>query len=258
MDNIIYASDMDRTLIFSNHFIKEHNSESNYVPVEMSGDMFVSNMDIDVRNKLKELNSNPKIKFIPVTTRDVMRYKRVDLGVEPEYAIVSNGGTILHNGEPMEEWAEYIKKKFNYIEALDIISELESELESIEGDVKIVDSCYIMFKTMQHKLYDQEALYFQSKYLNWDFVRQGNKCYVIPKHFSKQIALRWLWNKLGKPYIVASGDGELDLPMLSIANKAVVPEHSSLLKDGYIESCTVAKGGIKSPLYTMKIVEELL
>ena len=255
---VLYASDLDRTLIFSNRFLEAYPSDKEKVIVERYKEYDVSVMDKEVMDKLAELNDNNMVDFVPVTTRDVARYNRINLGVKPEYAIVSNGGTILHNGEPMEEWAEYIKSKFNYQEALDIIMEIESEMESIDGDVKIVDSCYILFKLKHKLLYDQEVLYFMAKYTNWDFVRQGYKCFVIPKHFSKQIALRWLWNKLDKPFIVASGDGELDIPMLTIADKAVIPDHGNIVTEGFVESCTLATGGISSALTTMGYVEEAL
>ena len=255
MNKVIYASDLDNTLIFSDKFVNEHKTNKETVVVEEYSTGH-SVMDADVLKKLKDISTNANVWFVPVTTRDVMRYNRIKLGIKPEYAIVSNGGTILHNGEPMQEWIDYVKSKFNYTEAMLIITELETEMESVDEGVKVVDGCYIMFKTQQTKLYDQEILYFMAKYTNWDFVRQGRKCYVIPKHFSKQIALRWLWHKLNKPLIVASGDGELDIPMLSIANKAIIPEHSSLFKDGYVEQCTKSPSGISNALFTMKVVED--
>ena len=224
---VIYASDLDNTLIFSEEFAQKNNSETEneIVDTYKTGHSVMSKA---VRNKLRSLTENKSLQFVPVTTRDDKQYKRVNLGVKPEYAIVANGGIILHNGEPIEEWTDYVMSKFNYLEAMQILSDLDTEFESIENYAKVVNG------------------------------RQGKKGYAFPKHFSKQIALRWLWNILEKPYIVASGDSELDIPMLAIANRAIVPKHSSLFKDGYIESCTVANGGINSPLETMEFVEKAL
>lgn len=258
MRELIYASDLDRTLIFSNRFIQENNKESEYTSVESLYGEVISNMCNKVRKKLKEINSNDKLWFIPVTTRSLEQYNRVDLGVKPEYAIVANGGKILHNGEEVQEWTEYIRRNFNYEEAMNIIADIDNKIDSVDYLVKVVDNCFLFFKTLSRELFDIEVNYLIEMYPDWDFVRQGNKCYAIPKYFSKQVALRWLWNKLNKPYIVASGDSELDLPMLTLANSAVIPSHGSLITDGYVESCTRAEGGISSALVTMDIVEQKL
>lgn len=253
---VIYASDLDNTLIFSEKFVEKYPCESPYEVVETytSGHSIMSKA---VKEKVAEINEDGRVQFVPVTTRDLMRYNRINLGFKPEYAIIANGGIILHNGEPIEEWTDYVKAMFNYPEAVSLMEEIETEMESVGGDVQIVDSCYLIFKTEYKELFDQEVMYFIAKYTDWDFIRQNQKCYAIPKHFSKQIALRWLWNHLDKPKIVASGDSELDVPMLSIADRAIVPEHSSLLADGIIEDCTKAPEGIESALFTIQVVQEL-
>lgn len=253
---ILYASDLDRTLIFSNKFIKENPTDAPYTPVEYKGDIVISNMADEVHSKLIEIKDNKNVIFVPVTTRSIDEYRRINLGFIPEYAIMSNGGTILHNGVVMEEWDKYIKSKVDYMEAINIINDIEEEMQSVNYKVKMIDNCYLFFKTEHPELFDTEALYLMGKYPNWEFTRQVGKCYAIPKHFSKQIALRWLYNKLDKPYIIASGDSELDLPMLTLANRAIIPRHGSLVKDGFVEDCTFADGGITSPLVTMSFVEK--
>lgn len=253
---VIYASDLDRTLIFSNKFISEHPTDAPYTPVEYKDIRVISNMADEVHERLLKIKDNKNITFIPVTTRSIDEYKRVNLGFIPEYAIMSNGGTILHNGEVMEEWNNYIRSKMDYMEAIDIITDIEEEMQSVNYKVKMIDNCYLFFKTEIPELFDNEVMYLMGKYPNWDFIRQVKKCYAIPKHFSKQIALRWIYNKLNKPYLIASGDSELDLPMLAIANRAIIPKHGSLVKDGFVEDGTFADGGITSPLFTMDLVEK--
>ena len=52
--------------------------------------------------------------FVPVTTRTIEQYKRISLLkniIIPEYAIVSNGGNILINGETDSYWAKIISFK---------------------------------------------------------------------------------------------------------------------------------------------------
>lgn len=253
---VIYASDLDNTLIFSEKFMEKYKCTNEYEVVETytTGHSIMAKQ---VKTELTEINGDERVQFVPVTTRDLMRYNRIDLGFKPEYAIIANGGIILHNDEPIQEWTEYVKSLFNYPEAVSIMEEIETEMESVSGDVQIVDSCYLMFKTEHKELFDQEVLYFIAKYTDWDFVRQNQKCYVIPKHFSKQIALRWLWQYLEKPKIVASGDSELDVPMLSIADRAIIPEHSSLIADGVVVDCTKSPAGIENALFTIQVVKEM-
>lgn len=253
---ILYASDLDRTLIYSNKFISEHPTDAPYTPVEYKEDKVISNMADEVHERLLRIKDNKDITFVPVTTRSIDEYNRINLGFTPEYAIMSNGGTILKDGKPMEEWAEYIKSKINYMEAIDIINLIEEEMQSVNYKIKMIDNCYLFFKTDNPDLFDAEVLYLMAKFPNWEFTRQVRKCYAIPKHFSKQIALRWLYNKLNRPYLVASGDSELDLPMLAIANRAIIPTHGSLVTDKFVEDGTFADGGITSPLFTMDIVEK--
>lgn len=256
MNNILYASDLDRTLIFSGRFLEEHPTECKYTPIEYKEDKIISYMADEVIDKLKEIRENKSIHFIPVTTRSINEYKRINLNVKPEYAIVANGGVILYNGEPLEEWTQYIKSKINIMDILDIINDITDYIKSVSYTPKLIDGCYIFFKTDDEMQFDIESGYLKERFGNWQFIRQRNKCYAIPNHFSKQIALRWLWNKLDKPYIIASGDSELDLPMLALANKAIIPSHGTLITEGFVTDGNIIDGGITSPLKTMDIVLE--
>lgn len=257
MNNVIYASDIDRTLVFSDKFLEEYPSKCKYEPVEYYKDKIISYMSTDVKSELAKVNSNKKVEFIPITSRSIDEYNRIDFGFKSEYAVVASGGVILHNGEIVEEYADYIKSHMNNFECMDLLHDV-SELDSVIGDARIVDNCYIFCKTNNPAVLDMEIQPIIDKYSNWEFTRQNRKIYILPYHFSKQIALRWLWNKLGKPYIVASGDGILDIPMLTLADRAIIPEHAEIIKSGYIESCEKASGGIESPLYTIKAVLDKL
>ena len=152
---VIYASDLDNTLIFSEEFAQKNNSETEneIVDTYKTGHSVMSKA---VRNKLRSLTENKSLQFVPVTTRDDKQYKRVNLGVKPEYAIVANGGIILHNGEPIEEWTDYVMSKFNYLEAMQILSDLDTEFESIENYAKVVNGCFLMFKISKPTTYDVE------------------------------------------------------------------------------------------------------
>lgn len=256
--HLIYASDMDRTLIFSKRFINEHKTNERYHCVEVHKGNEISYIADRVQKELLSLDN--RAMFVPVTSRSLEEYERINLGIKPEYAIVANGGILLHNGKIDTDWDNYIKSHVNLEQAMSIIIDIEDELNSIDYKVKILDNCFLFCKVEPdlHMLYDQEALYLMAKYPDWEFTRQGNKIYIVPKAFSKQVTLRYLWHRLGRPKIVASGDGEMDLGMLTLANKAIIPDHSDLFKNKYVEDATKVSGGIVSPLETIKIVNDML
>ena len=256
MKNILYASDLDRTIIFSKRFLDEHKTNSDYTLVESIGDREISYASVDVLNKLYQLSFKDNITFVPVTSRSKDEYNRIDLGFTPEYAIVANGGIIIHNGVELDDYNRYIYNNMNTMEMLSIMQDV-AEMESVTDNVKCIDKRYIFTKIVDKALFDVEIQEIGTKYSNWDITVQGNKVYIIPKFFSKQIALRWLWHKLNQPYIIASGDGPLDIPMLSLANMAIVPDHAIIIQEKYVESCTKSTGGIDSPLFTIdRVLEE--
>ena len=253
---IIYATDIDRTLIYSYRFIEEYPPDCKYTLVEKVDSKEISYMANEVIDKLRLLNENNDIEIIPVTTRSVEEYNRVDLGIKTRFAVVANGGIILENGEPIKEYNDTITPDINRVEFLQASMDI-SELKSISRESKYIDNKYIFTKTNDEKYFDEEIAPLIAMYPSLNFVRQRKKVYVIPKAFSKAVALRWIQHYIGADKLVASGDSELDLSMLAIADYAVIPEHGDLVKEGYVTGGRIANAGIKSPLYTMEIVEEL-
>lgn len=96
---MIYASDLDRTLIYSLSAIGVPEDTPGLVPAEVVDGRTVSYISQQALATLKELAA--KIVFMPVTTRTIAQYRRINLFQEtviPDYAITSNGGNILVNG----------------------------------------------------------------------------------------------------------------------------------------------------------------
>lgn len=255
---LIYATDLDRTLIFSERFVSENKSNVDKTIVERrdNGDV-ISYMSNDVMEQLKEIDKNDSLTIVPVTTRSIKEYNRIKLPIVPKYAILDTGGTILENGEPIKEYEEYIQKNTNTIELLQCALDI-NEMLSINRDCKFIDNKYIFNKAMNTELFDKEVELIVHSYPSLDFTRHGNKVYVIPKCFNKAIALRWLYHYIKADVIVASGDSELDLPMLAIANFATIPNHGVLVKEGYVTHGRIIDGGINSPLETIKLIKDLV
>lgn len=254
---IIYATDIDRTLIFSHKFVEEYKPDCIYSAVEKIDNKEISYMSADVLKRLHKLNENKSIEIIPVTTRSIDEYNRIDLGIKPKFVIAACGGVILENGEPIKEYDAVITADINAVELLQAGMDL-SELKSVQRDSKYIENKYIFTKTNNTKLFDEEIAPLIYAYTSLNFTRQRDKVYVIPKSFSKGVALRWLTHYIGADTVVATGDGELDLAMLATADYAVIPKHGDLIKEGYIEGGRIAEAEINSPLYTMDLVEQIL
>lgn len=254
---VLYATDMDRTMVFSHRFIEEYPPVSSYEVAETHNGKIISYISSPVKKRLNKINSKDGLYVVPVTTRSIDEFNRINLGLNPKYAIVSNGGTILKNGEPLEDWEEYIKSNSCMEDLMKCMLDLD-ELDSVDRATKVIDGKYLFNKTNNGVLFDSEVALLAEKYPNLQFTRQRAKIYVIPKSFSKAIALRWLQHKLECDKLVASGDSELDLPMLAIADYAVIPEHGDLISLGFVTEGRIVNGGIDSPLQTFDIVEKVV
>ena len=251
MNKLVYASDLDQTLIFSRSYLSEHPCSDELVCVEHYMGKELSYMSKSVQSALVELMKDHKVKFIPVTTRDVMRYRRLNLGsrISPQYAIVANGGVILHNNRPVPEWSRIVREQINCDEMSSIIHYCCARFVTRTTSVSIVDSVLILFKVEDTSEFDERIFDLQCQ--NWRFIRQGHKCYAIPKHVTKGAALKWLADQIGADFIVATGDGPLDLSMLRIANMAIVPDTSGIEE----RFCLRAKNGAISALTTINTVK---
>lgn len=243
----MWASDLDRTLIFSTGFLKDYPSDSKLIEVEKWRDDFYTYMDAEAMGKLAEYSKDEL--FVPVTSRTVEQYKRIDFGFQPKYAITSVGGTILENGEPIDEWTKYIMTKLNFKELVDI----RKALWCLDfTNVKLLDNCFLFFKSEEDCFSG-----FSEQFPGWNFIRQGRKNYITPKHLSKIAAIEWLKEQLDVEKLAVSGDSMLDMDMLQAADLAIVPDTAYIKEIAEKEGFKIANGGISSPLEMIKLVSQL-
>ena len=164
---MIYASDLDRTLIYSQSFLDMHPTESKIILADES--KVNSYITEDVANLLVEVNNHRKIRFIPVTTRSIAEYNRVRFpGFSPEYAITASGGRIIHNGERMKEWEDYINPQISIAELNEIRAEFD-KLESTNYVSKIVDDAFVFSKSSDINKTKAEFISLKEKYPHYNF-----------------------------------------------------------------------------------------
>lgn len=265
---VVYATDLDRTLIFSRRFLNENNIKDGYEIAELDGEKEISYIDSEVKAKLFELNLSGKVEFVPVTNRSLAEYKRVNIGLNNKYAITTGGGVILENGEIIKEWDEYTRKNIDMTRFLDLIDDI-SDLYSISSSPKIIDGKYIFTKLDLDKkdslqVFECEIQNLVREYPEIEFSRSNRKLYAIPKIISKETSLKWLLeNKLDYYKVVSSGDSYGDLCMGLVSDIFFLPEHSkgydmNIYTDkvnvpGNIKTCDKF---IKSPLEALHEVEK--
>ena len=260
---MIYATDLDRTIIFSNKFLDDCDEE--VVCVEEKNDTTISYMTVSSLNKLEKLKAESNLNVIPTTTRSVVQFQRVRPFQDCKFAITSNGGTILYNGKVFLPWYNYIQRVLSgYVNDFKIIPEqLKVYSDYFDKPLKIVDNMFFYGKLKSNTEKNEELLSILNIELNkakWSFTLQGLKLYIIPKEISKENAILYLKRYLNDDCLIVSGDGKLDLNFLSVGDIRIIPDGSEVLSslpDSSFVYKSVPKG-LKGTYDLLNIVEQNL
>jgi len=230
---IVFNSDLDNTLIYS--YKKDIGKNIRCVEVYQGREIsFMTETSALLLEKI-----NPKLIFVPTTTRTLEQYNRINLGIGvPAFALVCNGGVLLESGVSSEEW---------YSETLNMISESKDELlksiQLLESDInrsfeiRFIDDLFVFTKSEHPEI----SINYLKKLLNLEVVdvfNNGTKVYVVPKKLNKGNAISRLREKLNPEKVIAAGDSEFDISMLKMADLSYFPkelQHEMLIqKDKFI------------------------
>lgn len=258
---MLYFSDLDRTIIYSDKFIKK--DKSKYECIEVLDGKNISYMTPESIDLIKEILKTRN--FIPVTTRSVEQFTRIkftDHGINYKWSIVSNGGIILYNGKPYKKWNEIMKESLKEAEQLEnVVKQFENIAPQIPGisKTRTVDGMFFYIVVDLDKFVlsslDEFKEYLEKK--KWKFYKTGRKVYFLPEVLSKENAIRFLMNELEENEFAALGDSEMDRGMVTAGKKGYVIGGSILdragikAKDVYIS----AQEGFEG---TKEILEKIL
>ncbi|MGL5437990.1 MAG: HAD hydrolase family protein [Lachnospiraceae bacterium] len=162
--------------------------------------------------------------LIPATTRSIEQYNRIQLGtIIPEYALVCNGGILLHNGISDDQW---YRKSLELVQPAESVMEKAMEVLTSDPDrtfeIRYIEKLFIFTKSRQPEktvnLLKQELDISRA-----DVFFNGTKVYVLPKALTKGNAVLRLKNQLSADKIIAAGDSELDISMLLAADYGFCP-----------------------------------
>ena len=208
-------------------------------------------------NKIK---NNPSIQLIPITTRSYAQFKRVQPVQNLPYAVVANGGIILHNGEPLPEWEKHVdsicrRLEDQYTNILKLLNQYKTHLTK---EPVLIDDIFFFTKISDDKTiinYIDEAMTRELDGTEWTHTIQGLKLYIIPKKISKGNALLFLKEKLEEDFVITAGDGKMDQTFLPLGNVRCIPNQSEiyhLLDDK--EKYTIVPEGLASAEKILQLV----
>lgn len=234
---MIYASDLDQTLIYSARSIGVPADSYGIVPAERHQEKTIAHISQEALRLLAYLPGD--VQFVPVTTRTEAQYRRIHIFQEvivPQYAVTSNGGNIMKNGVPDREWRAHIERKLAAGAAS--AAEVRMHFAGLLGSDWVLreDLCDELFYSI---LIDRERMELDAvmekaeavRSLGWEVSIQGRKIYIVPSVINKWDAIAHIKSRLGGREVVASGDSLLDRCLLDQADYAIAPAHGELFRE---------------------------
>lgn len=214
----VFTSDLDNTLIYS----YKHEIGTQKRNVELYQGREISFITEKTYSLLKEVNS--RCLFVPVTTRSIEQYKRIDFGIGPvKYALACNGGVLLVNSEKEPAW---------YKDSLELVKpcleEIKKGIAFLENEparffeIRFIEDLFVFTKchdplVILKKLKDQLDLSLVSVFNN------GEKIYILPAAMDKGLAVRRFREYIKAQRIISAGDSEFDIPLLENSDIGLIP-----------------------------------
>ncbi len=233
MKKILFACDMDNTLIHSSRLYKE-----NDINVEIYDGREISFMSPKAVELLDELLESDKVDFLPVTTRSTAQFSRIQLPSKVNTALVCNGTILLKNGMPDEKWQEKaVSETEKYISEMEQLCRKYEE-SGLFRTVKIVEGMFL-FAARENRDGINELAEKLSKETTLNLEVSGRKMYWFPPIANKGISLKRYCETFGYEKVIAAGDSSIDYPMLDFADTALVPdkETADKIKSADVKIC---------------------
>jgi len=230
MKKILFACDLDNTLIRSHKKRKDDD-----ICVEHYNGREQSFMSPYAVRLFKHLLENENIFFLPVTTRSIEQYKRINLPDKQKikHALVSNGGILLEHDNVNQIWkAENDNKIKPYKDEFLNVYEMFKDYKNITS-TRIVDERFVFwaFENAEQAADFRDAVGGKT---GLKVELQGRKVYALPEFLTKGRSVAEYMKKYDFSYLVSAGDSGVDLSMLETADTAIVPKGYVLSSDNRI------------------------
>ncbi|HEY4422290.1 MAG TPA: hypothetical protein VGN22_22410, partial [Pseudonocardia sp.] len=186
---------------------------------------------------------------VPTTTRTPAQLARVHLpGPPARYAIASNGGHLLVDGEIDAGWSATVRKRLAGCAPL---AEVETHMRARSGAfvVRLHTAgalfCYAVVERAALPAGWMEELSAWCAPRGWTVSLQGRKVYAVPAGLTKSAAAAEVLDRCSGTQLLAAGDSLLDADLLDAAHLAIRPAHGELAATGFARphlAVTVATG----------------
>lgn len=231
----LVASDLDRTLIYSANALRLGAPVTDPVCVEWYQDREQSFLTARALDGLVRLSE--RVAFVPVTTRTVRQYQRIGFpGVHLRYAVTSNGGVLLVDGEPCGDWAATVAGRLAEVTGYDEAGWLLAPLLERPWIREVRDADRYFRYLLLHDDVPVDWLgevAAAADAIGWVSSHQGRKLYLIPRTLTKQDAVAEVVARVGADLVLAAGDSLLDRGLLEFADRAIRPAHGELADQGW-------------------------
>jgi len=231
----LVATDLDRTLIYSRAAIETANAGDDVGPlrcVEWLDGHELSFMTEVAAGWLEAIGNTADL--VPITTRTPAQFARVKLpGGTTRYAVTSNGGHILVDGEPDMDWRLAVLTRIAGDGSA--LAEVLVGLQQQAADDwvlnrKVADGlfCYLVvdLARLPPEFLDSWTDWCAAR--GWVVSMQGRKIYALPRSLTKESALAEVGRRSSAGQLLAAGDGALDAGFLAMADAAIRPPHGEL------------------------------
>ncbi|WP_371615710.1 HAD family hydrolase [Streptomyces sp. NBC_00454] len=234
---VLVASDLDRTLIYSNAALAltmPDPEAPRLLCVEVHESKPLSYMTETAAELLAELSANPGVVFVPTTTRTRKQYQRIRFPGQPaKYAICANGGQLLVDGTPDRDWRRQVASRL--AEECAPLEEVHAHLLSAADPAWLrkarVAEDLFAYLVVERALVPPEwikALTEWAEARGWTISLQGRKIYAVPRPLTKSAAMREVARRTGATTTLAAGDSLLDADLLLAADAGWRPGHGEL------------------------------
>ncbi len=247
MREILFASDLDNTLLFS----WKHRQAADRCVEHLEG-----------REQTFCTAQTPALlrrvcaaaRFVPVTTRSVEQYLRIQwpAGCAPAYAAAANGAILLHHGQPDAAWLEQSRRDVApWMQELErLLGQLQAVPEALR--CRIVDGMYL-FAACGDSVDAQACARRFAGETALEVAASGRKVYFFPPSIDKGAAVGRLRQRFRPDQTICAGDSVIDRPMLRLADMAIVPD-AGLLASERESGCRVAGQKDRFPEFVLTCV----
>lgn len=218
MRRIVFASDLDNTLLFSRKYALETDLCVEYLEGKPQG-----YLTQDAPRYLEQIMQ--RALFVPVTSRSMEQYRRIQFPAPccPRYAVTTNGAILLVDGEMDRQWhQESLEAVLPWKDALEQMLQALRR-QPLARRCRLVDDMFAFAAcdTPQDAL-ELQALLRGTTPLAIELT--GRKVYFFPPPINKGAAIPKLRRRFQADQIICAGDSPIDVPMLRQADIAFVPD----------------------------------